>query len=49
MKLVVAHGVRDYRLELPRGFPMTSIVEATIRPKQVPWARVIQREPEGAR
>jgi cytochrome P450 len=49
MKLVVARGVRDYRLELPRGFPMTSVVEATIRPRQVPWARVIKREPERAR
>jgi hypothetical protein len=48
MKLVVALGARDYRLELRRGFPMTSVVEATIRPKQVPRARVIKREPERA-
>jgi cytochrome P450 len=49
MKLVVALGARDYRLELPRGFPMASVVGATIRPKQVPWARVIKREPEQVR
>lgn len=44
MKLVVALGTRDYRLELPQGFSLASVARATIRPRHVPWARVIKHD-----
>jgi cytochrome P450 len=43
MKVVVAQGLRSYRLDLPPGFRLDSIAEGTLRIRHVPWVRVTKR------